>query len=343
MKFLIMKQFKTLYFNGAGMIPTTVLQKMSPIKTLFPYHHIVSNERLPHITNLYPYKNVRDFTNDLDYLLKVCKPIEPDTLAECIRSNKALPNKTFLLTFDDGFKEIADIIAPILFQKGVPAIFFINPAFINNKRLFYRCMIALIIEAIRNNQKVQFEVAKIMGIQGNITMESLFSALKHMNQNDTELVGLISNFMEIDEYMFLKNERPYLTEEQIINLSNQGFFFGGHSWDHPYFKFLDEQSQIDQTIHSCNYIKSLINQNETFFSFPHDDISVKQSFFEKINTLTKIDVYFGTQNQKKEMQNRVLHRFNAERPWLNMRQFINGTLISSSGTMLLKRDKVIRN
>lgn len=324
------------------MLPTAFLQKVSPIKTIFPYHHIVSDERLPHIANLYPYKNIRDFTKDLDYLLKVCKPIEPDILAEYIWSNKLLPDKSFLLTFDDGFREVADIIAPILFRKGVPAIFFINPAVIDNKKLLYRNKISLIIEVLRNNKILQNEVAGFFGIQNKFDEETLYRFLKQLTQHDMEFVEQISNHVEIDEDMYLKLHQPYLSEDQVKSLSARGFRFGGHSWDHPYYKLLDEQDQIEQTLLSCNYINTLIEQKKMYFSFPHEDNPVKQSFFEKINTLVKIDLFFGIQNHKFEMQNSVLHRMNAERPWLNMKQIINGAIIYSAGSVLLNRNKVVR-
>jgi len=324
------------------MLPLSILKKISPIKILYPYHHVVSDERLPHIANLYSYKNIRDFTRDLDCLLKYYKPIQPEILAEIVRADKPITDNTFLMTFDDGFREVADIIAPILYQKGVPSIFFINPAFINNNKLFYRCKISLLLEKIRNDHNLQKEVARKVGMMGISSIESLSTVLLQFTHNNTELLDTISNYAEVDEEHFLKTHMPYLTEEQVLSLSKQGFSFGGHSWDHPYYKLLTGEEHIEQTLNSCKYVKSLLNQSHSFFSFPHEDAPVQQSFFEIINSQTDIDLFFGTQNQKVELRNRVLHRFNAERPWLNMKQLINGVLIYSASANVMNQNTIVR-
>jgi peptidoglycan/xylan/chitin deacetylase (PgdA/CDA1 family) len=83
-------------------------------------------------------KTVAEFQKDLDYLLKHFEPIDVETLYH-FHINKITPEKpVFHLTFDDGLKEIYEIVAPILLKKGVPATFFINSGFVDNKTLFYR-------------------------------------------------------------------------------------------------------------------------------------------------------------------------------------------------------------
>ena len=73
------------------------------------------------------------------------KPITTFELKKFITENSALPKNAFLLSFDDGLKEVFTTIAPILLKKGVPASFFINPCFIDNNELFYRYKISLLI------------------------------------------------------------------------------------------------------------------------------------------------------------------------------------------------------
>lgn len=148
-----MSRFKQLFYKTSSFLPMQFLQNLSPATALFPYHHTVSNEMLPHIQHLYSYKNVAQFTKDLDTLLKYNTPVTPEELSECVKENKPFPKKTFLLSFDDGFKESHDTIAPILLQKGVPAIFFITPAFLDNKELFLRSKTSLLIHELLNAKK----------------------------------------------------------------------------------------------------------------------------------------------------------------------------------------------
>src|SRR4051812_34696580 len=96
---------KDLYYTACGSLPMSVLKKLFPVPTLLPYQHTVSDEALLHIKHLYNYKNVAQFTLELDYLLRHFKPVSADDVLDSINKKKALPAGSFLLSFDDGFKE----------------------------------------------------------------------------------------------------------------------------------------------------------------------------------------------------------------------------------------------
>jgi peptidoglycan/xylan/chitin deacetylase (PgdA/CDA1 family) len=126
-----------------------LLQKITKQKILLPFYHTVAEEPLPHIKHLYRMKTVKEFLQDLDFLLQHFEPIDAETL-EYFHTNKTVPQKpVFHLSFDDGLKEIYEIVAPILLQKGVPATFFINSGFVDNKALFYRHHASLAIENLQ--------------------------------------------------------------------------------------------------------------------------------------------------------------------------------------------------
>jgi len=127
-----------------------ILQTIINQKILLPFFHTVADEPLPHIKHLYKMKTVKEFTEDLDFLLKYFEPIDAETLFY-FHSNQMVPKKpVFHLSFDDGLKEMYEIVAPILLQKGVPATFFINSGFIDNKALFYRFRTSLSIENLNS-------------------------------------------------------------------------------------------------------------------------------------------------------------------------------------------------
>ena len=87
--------------------------------------------------------------------------------------------------------------------------------------------------------------------------------------------------------------------------------------------------------------KSLFPFN--LFSFPHMDTEVTQDFFDQMATeYPGIDAFFGIQNQKQELQNKMLHRFNAERPHLPMNKQLNGILMLILLQKLFKKQNVKR-
>src|SRR5687767_2369317 len=129
----------------SSFMPLSALFKISRKRLFCPFYHLVSNEDVPHIKHLYSFKNVHQFRKDLDVLLKNFIPIDLPDLSKIVREGSMKKNG-FFLSFDDGLSECYHVIAPILKEKGVPATFSINSAFVDNKNLFYRYQASIIIE-----------------------------------------------------------------------------------------------------------------------------------------------------------------------------------------------------
>ena len=325
-----MSLLKGIYYNICSLFPAQVLKQFSGATTLFPYHHIVSDEDVKHIKHLYEYKNVRQFTTDLEYLLRHYKPAAVSDIIRNMSSKKKLPENTFLLTFDDGLREVSEVIAPILQKKGIPAVFFINPAFLDNKELFYRFKISLIIEAITGtkNEPVLLKECNTIFKKKFQSTQELITHLRGIMDDDKSVLNELAGKLDFSFDDYLKNKKPYLTSAQVKELSGSGFTIGSHSWDHPYYKFLPLDEQKKQTIRSAEYVKENFHPAYNLFSFPHLDTDVTQDFFnEMVLEYPGIDAYFGVQNQKSELQNKMLHRFNAERPHLGIDKQIKGILM----------------
>ncbi len=137
--------------NTIKFFPVELLTKITGKNTIFPFYHIVSNDKVPHVEHLYPIRTTQKFEQDLDFFLNHYTPIEIDDIIDSTLHGKPLKKNSFLLSFDDGLSEVYDIIAPILLRKGIPAIFFINSGFIDNKDLFFRYKASILIEKLKND------------------------------------------------------------------------------------------------------------------------------------------------------------------------------------------------
>ena len=129
----------------SGIVPLETLKWITGRRTIFPFYHLVSDETVPHVKFLYPVRNTKEFNADLEFFLKHYKPVGIADILHCIKSDRPLPENSFLLTFDDGLREFHDIVTPILLRKGIPATCFLNSAFVDNRDLFYRYKASLLI------------------------------------------------------------------------------------------------------------------------------------------------------------------------------------------------------
>ena len=167
-----MAGYRDVFINGVskgiGIIPTSVLLKISKQKLILPVYHTISDEEMPHIKHLYPVKGVKSFIKDLEFLLKHYTPINYDEFSALYRNNESPRKPSFLLSFDDGLREFHDIISPILIKKGIPAICFLNSGFVDNKALFYRYKSSLIIEKLQTHSHFKHKVQKFLVGANNI-------------------------------------------------------------------------------------------------------------------------------------------------------------------------------
>lgn len=336
-----MKLSKTIYYSGCSLFPVGMVKKIVRPGTLFPYHHLVDDEDVLHVKHLYTYKNKRQFQDDLDHLLKHLRPVTVDEVAGAVVSGRPLPRNAFLLTFDDGFRQVYDTIAPILLGKGVPAVFFVNPAFLDNRLLFYRCKISLVIEAIlmqQNKPGLLQAIAAVLQVGGG--REELIRAIRNIDNTNRDLLDRLGALLELSYEDYLRQVRPFMTGDQVKELSDKGFVIGAHSWDHPYYGLIPPAEQQRQTLESMRFVQQHYAPPYTLFSFPHTDAVLPQSFFDTCGTA--VDVFFGIQNQKKEAGNRVLHRWNAERPDLPMSKQLRGVLFLLLLQKLGRKDQIIR-
>lgn len=316
---------KNIYYSLVSLLPIGLLRNAGPHRILLPYHHLVSDSTQPHIEHLYPFKNVAAFKKDIDYLIQHFNPIHPDELYQLVIQNKPVPAGSFLLSFDDGLSQVYHIIAPILKEKNIPAIFFINPNFVDNRQLFYRCKISLLIAELIKHPQQQTIYTQLLQI-ANKSIENTSEVLRKINQNNSYLLDELAQKINFSFEDYLNNTRPFLTREQILTLHNQGFSIGAHSMNHPYYSLLSADEQVEQTLQSCEYVKKLTGQDTCHFSFPHSDKAIRVATIQKILEGNN-GLLFGIQNQRLELQHQIMHRFNAERPGIPFHQLVKGQIV----------------
>jgi peptidoglycan/xylan/chitin deacetylase (PgdA/CDA1 family) len=301
----------------AGLCPYSVLRTIVNHDLLVPYYHMVSDADLPHVKHLYAYKSIGAFVADLDFLLRHYAPISLADVIEVTKNRGSLPTRSFHLTFDDGFREMADVVAPILLQKGIPATFFINTAFIDNRELCYLHKASILEEYLRTTS-VSSTAARQRGAicQSPRQLSSSFdvSSPLEVDYKNREILGQIARGVGYDFKDYLDSTKPYLTTKQIRRLLDLGFTIGAHSVDHPRYQFLPLEEQLRQTLDSLVDIRTRFGLSYGTFAFPHTDYGVSKEFFIQIYQSGLVDVTFGTGGMVEDMLPQNRQRVSLEKP-----------------------------
>jgi peptidoglycan/xylan/chitin deacetylase (PgdA/CDA1 family) len=283
------------------------------METIFPYLHIVSDENVLHVKHLYKYKNLKQFEHDIAKLCKIYKPVNlPDYLTMKKNGDQNF-GKSFLLTFDDGFREIYEVVAPLLLKFGVPATFFIVTNFLDNMDLYYGHKKSLLIEHCIFDSNFNQKVLLVLK-NNNFFNGSVRNSLKVINYKNKYILDKIANETDYDFDEYLRVNKPYLTSFQVDDLIKKGFAIGGHSLDHPKYSLITIEEQIRQTLGSVKILRDKFLLDYGAFAFPHSDSGVTKKYFDHIFSSGIVDITFGTGGMIRDSVSFNIQRFSAEKP-----------------------------
>lgn len=285
-----------------------VLGRITKAPTLHVFYHIVTDDAAPHISSLYPIRSIQQFKDDLDWILRHFSPITLDELV----TKEQFSRPVFHLSFDDGLRQCSDTIKPVLLEKGIPATFFINPDFVDNKQLMYRYIAGLIAHK----------------------KPDLSNKVLAMGHADIAALIDLSNQNSIDIHGFLKEYKPYMTTTQIRDLANFGFTIGAHSLNHPMYASVDQEEQLRQTTQSIQYVREKFEVSNPPFAFPFTDFGVKSSFFDHLSPET---ISFGCAGLKQERQKGHFQRLAIEKSNKGAGAIITAEYLAYLGKMMLGR------
>ncbi len=328
-------------------IPVSLLGALTRTRLLLPYYHIISDDEVLHVKHLYRFKNTRQFKNDIEFLLRHYDPISLHDLLRFLNNGASFSDRVFLLTFDDGFKEIYDVVAPILLEKGIPATFFINSAFTDNKALCHDHKASLLAERIQEIDSVAMR-DKISGMlsYGGSRRADIVAELLSVSYCRRAILDKIANVLSFDFQEYLSRNKPYLTSGQVTTLIGKGFTIGAHSIDHPSYSAIGLFEKVRQTVESIKFIKERFSLKYGVFAFPYSDQGISKEFFTKLNDIGGVDACFGTGGMMDDSYTNMFQRVSLEKTLMPADKIIAYQyarklfkILSGKGTIVRKQEE----
>ena len=259
---------------------------------------------------LYPVKTVAQFSQDLEFLLKHYQPIDLPELLRLVEAGRQPARNAVLLTFDDGLREFHDVVGPVLRTRGVPAVCFLNRDFLDNKGLFYRYQVSLLLEALAREPRVEQAPAVRAWLAARAAPEQrLRAVLLSIAYPDRAALSELASILGVDFEHYLHTRQPYLTTPQVRAMQAQGFHFGAHSCDHPEYRLLPLAEQLRQTRESMAAVATAFQPAHQTFAFPFTDFGVSDEFFRQLYQAgSPLDLSFGCAGLKHEAWPRHVQR-----------------------------------
>lgn len=292
------------------------VRSLSGVSLVVPYYHMVSDDHVPHVSNLYRFRTIAEFTADVEFFARHFEPVTLRDIVDALNGIQSISRPCFHMTFDDGFREVHDIVAPILQRAGVPATFFLNTAFLDGGGLAHYNVLSVLLDRIRSHPSGSEAASACLHSilpAPKTECETLRDRILSIRYSDESHVCSLAEALDFDLNQYVYETQPYLTSGQITTLLNQGFSIGGHSHDHPVYADLPVSQQLAQTRMSMELLDMRFGVKPKAFAFPHNDSGVPEEFFKTVFSEPLLDVSFGTSGLVPHFQPRNIERVSMEK------------------------------
>jgi peptidoglycan/xylan/chitin deacetylase (PgdA/CDA1 family) len=198
----------------------------------------------------YPFEQLHVRAGELqahcELLARVCTPIGLDDLRRSISGGAPLPPRAVLVTFDDGYRSVARLAAPILERHRIPAAFFVCAGSIADRRLLWYDAVA--------RRGDQAGVARMKRLP--------FDQWQRIDGDTRTIVG-------DDDPM------AAMTVDDLRALAARPLFeIGGHTISHPILANAPAGRQREEIAGSLRAIESWIGKPVRSFAYPNGEPGV---------------------------------------------------------------------
>lgn len=233
--------------------------------------HNISTSESPFTTGMNVSTTPKKFEAALEFLTTYYTPVYlEDVLADS--TGRSLPPRAVLVTFDDAYASVVEIAAPLCRKYGVPAVFFINAAFLDNRRLAPDNLVCY----VANTKGIQTINTAARSVRGNESPELRSLPEVFTNFFPTLTLAERDAFLEslrisggVSERGLAKDAGLYLTTEQLRSLPSFNIEIGNHTYTHVHCRSLSQDDFRQEVDKNKEELEDLSGRKVRSFSQPY--------------------------------------------------------------------------
>lgn len=275
-----------LYFSGLlSLIARIRLRNRIPV---LMYHRVIDDQHAPLVhssSGIVVSKDV--FEMQMAAVRQWFNPITIEDFVNCVRSGRRVPDRSCLVTFDDGWIDNYEIALPILRQFDIPAVVFLPTHYVSADRMFWQeellvSMTTVVESSDANNMALLRQILESGGRSYEISADGIRSYITDLKtKSDADINIILENVRrsfslgsEADHY------NRFLTWPQIKKMLQQGFSFGSHAITHRALDKLSEQDCRNELRQSREAIEEKTAMPVSSLAYPngnHDPNVVREA------------------------------------------------------------------
>ena len=201
-------------------------------------YHACGDQESDFIAGLGSNTRLAEFARHLDFFARHYAVIGMDQLAR-----GHLPPRALVITFDDGYRSVHDVAAPLLRARGMTATFFLVSDVVGNGALMWVNELNWMLR--RHGAAARPVLASLAGVDAGLPPRQILLALRHRCPPSaiTDAVAEVRRAAGIDSGAVAAEAALYLTWDQVEEMRGDGFTFGNHTNAHPSLPRLSADAQ----------------------------------------------------------------------------------------------------
>jgi peptidoglycan/xylan/chitin deacetylase (PgdA/CDA1 family) len=213
-----------------------------------------------------------DFDSQLAHLTRRYRPVSIARVLEARRGGRPLPPRAVLVTFDDGYRDFAELAWPALRRHGVPATLFVPTAFPDQpQRAFWWDRLYHAVTATRRREPLETAQSGKAGRLPLATpderlrtfrrLQGLVKSLPH--DEATHLVAEVC-----DQLGESAHQTDVLGWNELRVLARAGVTLGAHTRTHPLMTQIAVTQMRDEVVGSLRDLEREIGSALSVFAYP---------------------------------------------------------------------------
>jgi peptidoglycan/xylan/chitin deacetylase (PgdA/CDA1 family) len=260
--------------------------------TIFNYHRIAKGDPAlePFDSDVFG-PDEEGFRRELLQMKQHADPVSESELIASLNGGPRLSRNSFMVTFDDGYRDCFDRALPILKELRIPAVYFIPTEAIEERKLGWWDHIAWYMKCSKADKA---------------TATVLLQKMKLFPASDTAtMLEELSRATGVAPPPHEACDRQLMTWEQIREAQSAGITIGSHTHTHRVLATLDLKTQKEELTRSKRLLEEKIGKPVRSVSYPvggyeHFNIETKSlareagyeiaySFLTGVNSVDAID------------------------------------------------------
>lgn len=281
------------------------------------YHRVDRPENRPWLDPAHISASPEAFRAHMRLIANQYRPVGITDVLAAARGEAPLPPDAVLVTVDDGYRDFAEVIYPIVQEYGIQPTLFIPTAFIGGRELFWWDKL---YQAVFWSRKESISTPAGTYLvdtpeRKRAAVEALLRFVKSQ-ENETAL-ALVDGLYEQAEPPFGAH-RSTLTWDELRALSQQGVSIAAHTHTHPILTRVDLDRAYQEMHLSQEMIARHIGTVLPVFAYPDGKIETFNQAIEDALHLEGIEIAFTMMNEQADLERHKLLQLPRIGVWRSM-------------------------